>query len=819
MITEMKLIGKTAVVLGLALSFSNAYADFEKSYTTDDPIIQDEVHEGQTYSVISGKILSDSESWGKPGVPSVTLTFYIPQGEKVSDVVFVANQTKNVTLKHKLLPVQEAISTGENIIRFTQPDNTVYGSSNAYPSKRVSFSGEKGVGSVKMVQVTVNPMTYYPQKNKLSVATSYTVKVKTVSDTKSSSAKCSIKESDVDGYVKFVKQIVNNPEMVENDLATTLKSQCNKATLRAGSADWGIPFYEYVLITKRDFIPAFEKLLTWKRQKGLNAGAVAIEDILSKVPYGNEIQDNAGKVRNYLKASYDKGGKYVLIGGGTDIVPARTARLLHNEKEQDTVPTDYYYTDLCGAWETRNEEPQHYECYGLRSSLRSMNDIRPEKNGAHLYVGRILCLSASDIQNWISKQLIYEQNPGFGSNSYLDRVLVTQSDQMQQAKEAQKAVKPYSQWESNCTFIEEDPCERTSASRSPNGPTGTAVIEMLNTTKYGIYSNYNHGSPRDYAVEAKKLGESDTSNYNVCSYDDVDKCNTCGYFRGGIQDQKKNGFDNLTNYAYPFVIYTISCSNMPFDDYGDYKSKYGIRNLGESLLFNAKGGGIAYLGNTRQGITRTSSDLHKCFTSFVTRHNQTKEGCKLGILEYESKQEYNDKPYIIAVHNLLGCPETTLWTKKPSKLKSNSVSYNSSTKKLKVVFKPTIAGGAATVCVTSKSDGGKTSRSVKSVDLSNTQSKTVTFDNAPEDYVVVVTSDAHLPWIEGQGCFIQNETFTTTEVYDGCYDINVGREVTTSKPHGDVILKSGSNVTIDATHNTTLQGGVYVKKGATLNIK
>ena len=815
----MKLIGKTAVVLGLALSFSNAYADFEKSYTTDDPIIQDEVHEGQTYSVISGKILSDPEMLGKPSVPSTTMTFYIPQGEKVSDVVFVANQTKNVTLKHKLLPVQEPIPTGDYVKQFTQPDQTVYGSSNAYPSKRLTFSNEQGVGSVKLVQVTVNPMTYYPQENKLSVVTSYTVKVKTVSDTKSSSAKCSIRESDVDGYVKFVKQMVNNPEMVENDLATTLKSQCNKATLRAGSADWGIPFYEYVLITKRDFIPAFEKLLTWKRQKGLNAGAVAIEDILSKVPYGNEIQDNAGKVRNYLKANYDKGGKYVLIGGGTDIVPARTARLLHNGKEQDTMPTDYYYSDLCGVWNTRNEEPQNNETKGLRSSLRSMNDIRPERNGAHLYVGRILCLSASDIQNWISKQLIYEQNPGFGSNSYLDRVLVTQSDQMQRDTEAQKAIKPYSQWKNNCTYVEEDPYERLSDSRSPNGPTGTAVIEMLNTTKFGMYSNYNHGSPRDFAVEAKGLGESDTSNYNVCSYDDVDKCNTCGYFKGGIQDQKKNGFDNLTNYAYPFVIYSISCTNMPFDDYDDYKSKYGIRNLGESFLFNPKGGGIAYLGNTRQGITKTSYKLHKCFTSFVTRHNQTKEGCKLGILEYESKQEYNDKPYIIAVHNLLGCPETTLWTKKPSKLKSNSVSYNSSTKKLKVVFKPTIAGGAATVCVTSKSDGGKTSRSVKSVDLSNTQSKTVTFDNAPEDYVVVVTSDAHLPWIEGQGCFIQNETFTTTEVYDGCYDINVGREVTTSKPHGDVILKSGSNVTIDAAHNTTLQGGVYVIKGASLKIK
>ncbi len=831
----MKLIGKTAVVLGLALSFSNAYADFEKSYTTDDPIIQEEVHEGQTYSVINGEILSDSKLKGKPGVPNVTMTFYIPQGEKVSDVLFVANQTKNVTLKHKLLPVQEPIPTGENNVRFVQPDQTVYGSSAAYPSKRLAFSNEQGVGSVKMVQVTVNPMTYYPQENKLRVVTSYTVKVKTVSDTKSSSAKCSIRENDVDDYVRFVKQMVYNPEMVENDLATTLKSQCSKAILRAGSTErqkaYGIDVYEYVVITKREFIPAFKQLLTWKRQKGLDAGAVAIEDILG-ISYNasgfNEIKDDAGKVRAYLKSSYDKGCKYVLIGGNSDVVPARLFYDRYSVYDMETriteyfnrkTPTDYYYSDLNGNWET---------CASTYTG-HSVEEIRPIIGGAHLYVGRLLCLNQSDILRWTRKQLLYEQNPGLGDNKYLNRSLWTTSDEGLSSSCSTTIrnlrnlswhqLRPNNNNEDVVTkyYGEVDGYINGMHNTVVKGPLGSTIISDINANKYGFLAFFNHGSPRDICVSALGEGESDRTNCNIVSQDTIDK--NKAILPGGREDDG-NGFDNLTNFDYPAVVYAQCCHNMPFDDYGNYKAKYNVRNMGEAFTCANNGGGVAYLGNTREGYWTNSTILFKDFLDCAHNHKQDGNNCKLGILEYESKQ-YQDliTTFIICTHNLLGCPETTFWTEKPGAFTNKSVSYNSSTHKLKVEFKPTIAGGSAIVCVTSKSDGGKTYRYVKSVDLSSIQKKSVTFNNAPEDYVVVVTSDAHLPWIKERTCFIQNETFNSTEVYEGCYDINVGREVTNYKPHGDVILEKGSKVTIDATHNTTLQGGVYVKKGAELKVK
>ena len=853
MITEMKLIGKTAVVLGLALSFSNAYADFEKSYTTDDPIIQDEGHEGQTYSVINGEMLFDSKLKGKPGVPSVTMTFYIPQGEKVSNVVFVANQTKNVTLKHKLLPVQEPIPTGENNIRFAQPDNAVYGSSAAYPSKRLTFSNEQGVGSVKMVQVTVNPMTYYPQKNKLSVATSYTVKVKTVSDTKSSSAKCSIRESDVDDYVRFVKQMVYNPEMVENDLATTLKSQCSKATLRAGSTErqkaYGIDVYEYVVITKREFIPAFEQLLTWKRQKGLDAGAVAIEDIL-KISYNasgfDEIKDKAGKVRAYLKASYDKGGKYVLIGGNSDIVPARirydeyyTIDKKTNEEifHQRYVPTDYYYSDLEGTWNKGNANSR----YGNK-----LSDVRPTKNGKHLYVGRLLCLDQSDILRWTRKQLLYERDPGLGDNEYLNRSLWTTSDiGLQKYTYYYRCgnsicTKDYNNYSEKCRkelwpsvgstkeedlkyYEEVDGCTLDDKgeyhhSAEVKGPLGSTIISDINKNKYGFLSFHNHGSVRDICVASVGQGESTRDNCNIVSQDVIDK--NPAILKGG-RDDDGNGFDNLTNFNYPAVVYSQCCDNMPFDDYDGYKANYNVRNMGEAFTCANDGGGVAFLGNTREGYWNEGERLFECFLSCVYSHNVTKDGGrKLGILEYESKQNevksYSD-PYTICVHNLLGCPETSLWTKKPYEFTNKSVSYDPNRHRLVIGFKKAISE-LVTICVTSKSDGGKTYRAVKTGSLSLSMGG-VTFENVPEDYVLVVTADSHLPWIEERACSIQNETFYSTEVYEGCYDINVGREVTNSKPYGDVILEEKSKVTLDAAHNTTLQGGVYVIKGAELKIK
>lgn len=169
------------------------------------------------------------------------------------------------------------------------------------------------------------------------------------------------------------------------------------AALTLGTSVSAVNYYEYVVITKRDLIPAFNELLTWKNQKGLKAGAVAIEDILADPAFKNGdlisgINDDAGKLRAYLRASRDKGiGKYVLLGGMGDVVPFRYGYYYYNEDlaEERDVPSDFYFANLQGSWKA--DANGHY---GSNSNIRTQN------SNYILYVGRLLCRTSDDIKTW-----------------------------------------------------------------------------------------------------------------------------------------------------------------------------------------------------------------------------------------------------------------------------------------------------------------------------------------------------------------------------------------------------------------------------------
>lgn len=61
--------------------------------------------------------------------------------------------------------------------------------------------------------------------------------------------------------------------------------------------------------------------------------------------------------------------------------------------------------------------------------------------------------------------------------------------------------------------------------------------------------------------------------------------------------------------------------------------------------------------------------------------------------------------------------------------------------------------------------------------------------------------------------YIQNETITNKR-HIGGKNVYIGREVTTGKTQGDVILRSGSDVTVDSENGTYLEGGFEVQSGA-----
>ena len=93
----------------------------------------------------------------------------------------------------------------------------------------------------------------------------------------------------------------------------------------------------------------------------------------------------------------------------------------------------------------------------------------------------------------------------------------------------------------------------------------------------------------------------------------------------------------------------------------------------------------------------------------------------------------------------------------------------------------------------------------------------VNYQTDSNEVIVCVSRHNHIPYITNANnlVYIQNETINDNRVYSG-NTIKVGRNVTSKKTSGDVIINSG-NVNMVG-NRVELQAGTKVSKGAVLKI-
>ena len=136
----------------------------------------------------------------------------------------------------------------------------------------------------------------------------------------------------------------------------------------------------------------------------------------------SNIDDDAGKLRAYLKYAYDSGSlRYALLAGDYTVLPIRYGCGDHNYSSTKIVsnnckiPTDIYFSDFNGNWNKDGDD--HYG-----ESTHDKVDFYPE-----IFVGRLLCTSRQEIANYTEKLIRYERNPGNGDYSYLQRPFIVKA--------------------------------------------------------------------------------------------------------------------------------------------------------------------------------------------------------------------------------------------------------------------------------------------------------------------------------------------------------------------------------------------------------
>lgn len=610
---------------------------------------------GDVYSHISwDNSTLPSLQEGSPELPYEILSIQVPKNSRnfrVS-VNIKPENIETVKLEHRLYPVQTELTTNDNPndYSFIVPSTSLY--NEASPFKAEILSDGFLFGDNHRVTIGIWPVSYSDGNKILSIIKSLTINLEYES----------CMESDLKDF-PITPISMNKISSNQNTFVTTDTSM--SASSMGGTIS-NSDFKYYYIIVPESLEDGVNDLVVWKKQKGYDVIKVTVEDILANPDYlvGSKnkiteelIVDEAASVRAYLQKQYQEHGTFfcLLVGDYRTSMPIRKLRKTNNTQYfseingSQYIPTDNYFSDLTTKWNLTNTYSEVYTDQDIK--IGYYPDI---------YIGRLLCSSNFELDNYFAKLRQYESNPGNGDNEYLNTYFFFEQDHKKDSVPngllgLSNGIIEKLPSDINVVLLR-DSCYTKGAFSLPH--TGSDVIK--NMRRSGFNSWFGHGSP---------------SVINTCSwrYSIIPQNN---YTNPQLNWSSTNpdferGIDCMDNDSYPSIVYTISCTVMPFDCYTEYEADsyhvYDIPyNFGSAFTVAGKYGGPAFIGNTRVGWSSGSTTLEKNFFDEITQTH------KVGVAQALSKHEYYHT-HVRAACNLIGDPEFEMWLKRPHKFVFNQV--------------------------------------------------------------------------------------------------------------------------------------------------
>lgn len=726
---------------------------------------------------------------GSPELPVHYLRFSVPYDAAGFTVTVTGENAVTEQYALPVYPVQPPVSTDESAIGqpFVLPDSDLYDSDQYWPAAPAQVAGEGFLdGDNHIVTVAVWPVSYAPASGEIRFRHSVTIRLdytvgneNMASVSTRTSALRAVTRRSSQGVNRWgreqTKLMVVNPSQVDGFAPATVSRTVSPRTVTA------LPDYEYTVITSRELAPAFDRLIGWKRQKGYSAGVVCIEDILACPDFQDgdlvsNIDDDAGKLRAYLKYAYGFGDlRYVLLAGDYTVLPIRygcgynyssSASISTDSK----IPTDLYFSDFNGNWNEDGDshygEPEHDNV-----------DFYPE-----IFVGRLLCTTPQEIENYTEKLLLYERNPGNGDYSYLQKAFYHQCDHLQQEHEADLVATQFEPIFPDFTIFQEYP---SFDAAEPTFPTGSEVIAEMNN-RYGFFSWHGHGNPG--GIGTKSNGNHVNACYGIVAIQGEEWYHV---------EENNNGLNNLTNQDYPAIAYATACDVTPFDIFENYSVTY---NVGSSFTVAGLYGGPAFLGNTRSGWVGISGELENLFVEQIKSGNY-----QIGMAEALSKVSftYDRFPrWCSLTHHLIGCPEFEMWTGIPTEYSGITVSRTDNS--------ITVAGNGLDSSRVALTSGIYALPEVRTV-----TGTSVTFTDVSPNSGIMVYKHNAIPYVAP--LYLQNDTIRSSQ-YFLVNDIHIGRAVDANRSEGNVVIESGT-LTFESNGDVWIGDGLVIQYGATLVIK
>lgn len=366
--------------IGLLFSFFHRAEAIERAYRFETSLSELQVIQEHDFffTTISGSPLYTEV--GRPPLPYIEKIIVIPEGMQLSTVNSTIDKAVSLPLQRNVLLCQPSSNgSSENLIETPLIDAPSLPWS--YPESLFSIHNVSGPGNMNIIRVRVFPLHYesHGLEFRVTVYTGVTVHfqfAKMQSEHENSPTKLS------DFASRYLRSRLLNPEDLES------------FTSRTGLEHW-------VLISSESLLPAFDDLVQWRQESGFMVTRVSIETIIAH----STGVDDAEKVRNFIISLNNSDPvHYLLLGGDTDIIPARIANASSCSSgtypDENDLVSDLYYSDLDGTWDDETTPD------GVYGEIEDSIDLE-----ADVLVGRIPLRTTPEIRNWVSKVLDYEKSP------------------------------------------------------------------------------------------------------------------------------------------------------------------------------------------------------------------------------------------------------------------------------------------------------------------------------------------------------------------------------------------------------------------------
>jgi hypothetical protein len=545
------------------------------------------INQGTEFTTVRVSGYEITDEVGAPQLPVKTVRIAVPKGARYKGISIMSMESKELSGRYLISCAQPPVILSQKEVKeIVRPRDEIYLSDAPYPQDIIEYKGSGVYDNQQIFEFLFYPVQYLPLSRKIKFHSHVTFTIS------------------YDGGMSMpaksdrIRNIVLNPE----DITVTRDDA----------------YFNYMIITNTVMDTIFERLGEWKTKKGVKTEIRTTNWITANYPG----EDNAAKIRNYIKTLADSGVAYVLLGGDTDVIPCRYAYAMSCSAfiwdREDSLPCDLYYADFEGDW--------NFDGDGLYGEIEDSIDLYPDVS-----IGRAMVNTIAEAQNFVEKIITYERNP---SLDYLDNAMFSADILWTDPLTDQKIHKNKIDDESFPPYFDITKLYHSEGTLS--------VSSFLNAIGQGqnLINHDGHGS-----TTAMGAGT--------------------GYLH-------PNDFDNLTNAPKYGTIISIGCWTLAFD----------FNAIGEHYVNSPNGGGVAFIGNSSYGWGSPGnpgfgySDFFdsRFFYSLLNQNNfhlgDALGLCKVHFIPYSrEKNVYRWHQYQL---NLCGDPEMPVWTAVPESLTVSS---------------------------------------------------------------------------------------------------------------------------------------------------